>query len=752
MDISDPLRAWSESPSTPHSRSRRRQSKEENWDDDFLDKFDSPVRVNPSQRRHTLGRISPDGQQENWDMEIGMELGSRVETSPRSKRSRLDASWDSSDEDEDAEQDGHEFGFARRTRTEEEEEDRTVTAKSRRKPLGALNTDIPPVPPLPAFLPTIHSGEMADLSQPSPFPRSPTLSVFSIPTTNTSHGGRESTTYGSTAHLALRRTHSAGSSSPSQHNIVGRFPPISPSRMPRERRRLRKKSRPPHLDDNIIELEDRTEVPPANTATELPLGSFAYRTLRPVTPDNRPSTPPPSTPSMGSPMEVDSSSPLPSSSPISPTSKSPLLTRIGSMKRWSVGVRKKRASTGPSEIAANPQPVLDASPELDRLDNKTPRPHSFAPTTPPQPPSNRFFRGTSGGVVETSPRVFQVFKVSELKETSKISSSNGLRTDIDSNPPSPRSTRLRVFRTRQSPSSVESSATGDIEAGIEKDGDVKMALPSTPAARLRPRRPSHAPSALQMRTQVPRHVSGSAIPDAFPVPSVTFRSVSSSAASASVEDLGYTDKKEGARGFMGNVRRISLGGQKKHRRSKSGGGEDSTMLPVTTVEPVPPLPKSLPASADSLGGNKQSIDTLLPAAEIVSPTSSGATVQKVQTNVTASISLPVDLSSPVDLSASPPTPPEPRRSMEPMLVHSKSSSFVTRSPNHNSPARLSSSPQISSLGRASPLAMGASAPANVHRRSSLGDLKIPSRISRAQDGLKRDLNRVREFASHVERK
>jgi hypothetical protein len=39
----------------------------------------------------------------------------------------------------------------------------------------------------------------------------------------------------------------------------------------------------------------------------------------------------------------------------------------------------------------------------------------------------------------------------------------------------------------------------------------------------------------------------------------------------------------------------------------------------------------------------------------------------------------------------------------------------------------------------------------VPRRNSLGDLKIPSRISKAQDGLKRDLGRVKEFAGHVER-
>jgi len=38
------------------------------------------------------------------------------------------------------------------------------------------------------------------------------------------------------------------------------------------------------------------------------------------------------------------------------------------------------------------------------------------------------------------------------------------------------------------------------------------------------------------------------------------------------------------------------------------------------------------------------------------------------------------------------------------------------------------------------------------RRNSLGDLKIPARISQAQVGLKRDLGMVREFANNIERK
>ena len=45
----------------------------------------------------------------------------------------------------------------------------------------------------------------------------------------------------------------------------------------------------------------------------------------------------------------------------------------------------------------------------------------------------------------------------------------------------------------------------------------------------------------------------------------------------------------------------------------------------------------------------------------------------------------------------------------------------------------------------------AGASASVPRRNSLGDLKIPARISQAQVGLRRDLGMVREFAMNIER-
>ena len=46
---------------------------------------------------------------------------------------------------------------------------------------------------------------------------------------------------------------------------------------------------------------------------------------------------------------------------------------------------------------------------------------------------------------------------------------------------------------------------------------------------------------------------------------------------------------------------------------------------------------------------------------------------------------------------------------------------------------------------------GSGAGGALPRRNSLGDLKIPARISQAQVGLRRDLGMVREFASNVER-
>ncbi|EPS95384.1 hypothetical protein FOMPIDRAFT_1082806, partial [Fomitopsis schrenkii] len=68
--------------------------------------------------------------------------------------------------------------------------------------------------------------------------------------------------------------------------------------------------------------------------------------------------------------------------------------------------------------------------------------------------------------------------------------------------------------------------------------------------------------------------------------------------------------------------------------------------------------------------------------------------------------------------------------------------------------KLAASPgHAASLGRAThpPKELESTAGAAVPRRNSLGDLKIPARISQAQVGLRRDLGMVREFAASIER-
>ncbi|KAJ7726174.1 hypothetical protein DFH07DRAFT_1001916 [Mycena maculata] len=114
----------------------------------------------------------------------------------------------------------------------------------------------------------------------------------------------------------------------------------------------------------------------------------------------------------------------------------------------------------------------------------------------------------------------------------------------------------------------------------------------------------------------------------------------------------------------------------------------------------------------------------------------------------------MSLASPISLasSSSPSLTPYSAGSASPPQSQSHSHSHA---PSPKPPI----SPQTASLGRAaanSPAVsaavaspVGASS-AGTMRRNSLGDLKIPARISQAQVGLRRDLGMVREFARNVE--
>jgi serine/arginine repetitive matrix protein 2 len=271
----------------------------DNWDDDFEDGRDSPKKiVNTSPRRR---------REESWDDD--MDLGEESE-------------------------DSAEFGFA------EKEDDRTVTAKSRRaalKRLSSPSNSAPPMPPpLPAdFLPNIYQqraqgGPYRTFQQPFPA-RSPTTSVFSVPTTIQTH-------YSSTTHL--RPT-----------SAFALLPPSPPIHKERERKRLRKKSRP--KPKGTFELASLRGSSMSASETHLgrtrPSDFNGNRDSLSDGGDAEPSTfePPRQTPVDTS--EADDRREVTAPSlPQTPAKGSALLSRIGSVKKW--GVRRKRASTTPSEV------------------------------------------------------------------------------------------------------------------------------------------------------------------------------------------------------------------------------------------------------------------------------------------------------------------------------------------------------------------------------------------------------------------
>ena len=236
------------------------------------------------------------------------------------------------------------------------------------------------------------------------------------------------------------------------------------------------------------------------------------------------------------------------------------------------------------------------------------------------------------------------------------------------------------------------------------------------------------------------------------------------------------EKAEGTRGFMGNMRRLSL--VSRHRRNKSGASLMQTMaqlssealsaspLPVPGLSPTsddPPSLPPLPPMSEFLINKPQASHTfdLLPPIELrpPSPNTHDMTSYHIASNfdtrltpdssvtpVTTSTSVSTTFSSSSFSSpSSPRSPPS-----QPKMTPSARSTPLTRT----STTPEATSPQTVSLGRStiSPKCTTAEA---IPRRNSLNDLKndlkIPTRISQAQQGLKRDLGMVRDFAIYIER-
>lgn len=185
------------------------------------------------------------------------------------------------------------------------------------------------------------------------------------------------------------------------------------------------------------------------------------------------------------------------------------------------------------------------------------------------------------------------------------------------------------------------------------------------------------------------------------------------------------DDNEGTKGFMDNMRKISLVG--KHKRTKSGASLASVGEALRRVSQEAATDTGLQHIADPSSLNRRSIP---PPIELQPPSPARVCVGP------NSIRTP-NTSEQVDslLSAATGTPNSARKTPSPT-------------------SKVTTSPQSASLGRSAVAPATTSNGMNntVPRRNSLGDLKIPARISQAQVGLRRDLGMVREFAANVERK
>ncbi|KAF7322361.1 hypothetical protein HMN09_00013900 [Mycena chlorophos] len=719
-------------------------------------------------------------------------------------------------ESSDDELDADELGFG-------DEEDRTVTAKTGRRAFShhLLNASPPPpVPPLPPSATVGRRGVPLHMTIPTkdsfgamPFPRSPTTSVFSAP--DNASIAYTHTSAGSTTHL--RPSSRSGKKDKDAAKGLAGLPPSPP--IHRERRRLRKKSRPhgngsghppplemrpmhgafrresseeggvagvteEEVEDWDADLEREQE---AEAEAELqrqqqhhhqhPYGSNANG----------------STNALGSTSQINNSSKNASTSQValSVTGGSSLLSRIGSVKRWGVGRRKKSSSVSvASEGPHNSE--LDVIEDIQShtllrsgSQSSSHSRHSYAaPSTSPSPPaaSNSRIRHSQYDVPRTPPRPTHATPQSSAGASG--ASGGGSRwffrasSGSPSDQPQRERGRLRAKQEKLARAGPESSVGRDGSPGPQ--GEVGRPYTPSPMGGAGPAEKEDSTAKLVKRRSLGfvqirknlRPLNGGAENEATPTqgstgasavtptpapgrtnPTTTPNSSPSKYGALgvgrppaeSVEDL---KDKEGMGFIERNVRRISLVG--RHKRTKSGVSLSSVPVTLPTEPPTPPVDVQL------------------------QPPSPPQTVRSPSGGSTMTMTPPLDIGSP------------PRRTHAhidglPMAFSPPSSNSTPGSLTLNSPISLASSstPSLTPYTSAapspkSPLAphghaasLGRSAMANGHvpnlsaqntgstgsgamRRNSLGDLKIPARISQAQHGLRRDLGMVREFARNVE--
>ncbi|KAF7317486.1 hypothetical protein MKEN_00835000 [Mycena kentingensis (nom. inval.)] len=842
-------------------RQRDSQSTTENWDDDFAGGADADAEV-VAHQQHPSG--STDSHSTSSPLSSPIEpaastssfalpppprpsshrqhphrdrtpRASKIRPRPRAGSSSTATAsntgqWaESSDDDLDAD----ELGFG-----EEEEEDRTVTARTGRRALShtlaSNGSPPPPVPPLPATVGPSHTRRnpglapplhipISDLvgTQPQPFPRSPTASVFSAPDQDRASIAWTHTSAGSTTRLTKKRPGNDG-------NGLAGLPPSPPIHRERERRRLRKKSRPQgtgravemrpleprassestgeeaervteeeEVEDWDADLERERE---AQMRPTHPYGAYAYANPNAHSRTsmygssaqvNRPPNATASTSQVGLPSVTGSG----------------LLARIGSVKRWGaaagvMGRRKKSSSVSVASESMGIDPELEAAlanshyhhqqqqPPLLRTGSQssTQSRHSYAAPASSSSPSPAagarlsLYSGTQEGYVFGSPSSGNAFpKTPPRPERDVSGSGNGSGGTSGGRPwffragsgsPADRERergRARVASppdaaSRGAGSSVgrDGSPAGDMEVdatarGKEKDKSklvkrrslgfvqIRRGLrplngeaenEATPTAGTSPNSAANTttPTPTPGKTPTARNPHPTTTPNASPS-KYGVLGVGRPPA-GSVEDLG----KQKEMGFVErNVRRISLVGA-RHRRTKSG--VSITGLPASLdgerkIEQNPPPPPDVQLEPPS------------PPQTLRSPSGASALT------MTAPIS--IALGSPPRSSVSPTLSTLNSPINSPIsLASSSTPSLAPYSASSASPSpKAPLSPHSASLGRSAAanipvVSAGKVSAAGTMRRNSLGDLKIPARISQAQHGLRRDLGMVREFARNVE--
>ncbi|KAF7292110.1 hypothetical protein MIND_01237700 [Mycena indigotica] len=783
-----------------HQRQRGSQSTTENWDDDFAEEEHeqeghqqysstdshstsnshspisssssaaSPIPPNPSSSRSSFALPPPpparalsrphdsDATRHRDQTPRASKIRSRAGSAATAIQTAQQQWGESSDDDMDAE-----LGFG-------DEEDRTVTARTGRRALShhlVHASPPPPVPPLPQSAtvgrrgPGLHIPTKESL-QNMPFPRSPTASVFSAP--DNASIAYTHTSAGSTTHL--RPTSRSGKREREAAKGLAGLPPSPP--IHRERRRLRKKSRPHGQEKTgTVELRDmRRASEDGAGVTEEEVEDWDADLEREREEEERQHqryNPYGSSTDVGASQTGTSRNASASQVALSTTSGGGgLLSRIGSVKRWGggggvLGRRKKSSSVSVASETLGPDPDLDVLADIHSHSH----PALLRSGSQSSSRSRHSYSAPSSSASPTGP----VVKRSAIRHSHYAG-------DAPRTPPRPipnstpqSSAGSPADRGRPRVPATASKTGGDLgRDGSPAAGEAVRPYTPSPTGQEEPKESSklvkrRSLGFVQIRKGLrPLNGDEHATPTAKNSGATAAQTPNASPSkygglgvgrpppSDSVEDLNKASSSEGhGMGFIErNVRRISLVG---HKRTKSGVSLSGLpaglpLSPDSGPVPVPPVdvqlqPPSPPQTVRSPSGGS-SMMTIAPGV--------AAGVDGLPLSFSPTFSNPsTTLNSPVPLASS---------STPSLTPHTQS-----QLPQQKSPLTLSPHGHAASLGRSAAAhghlpvlasGRGVEMGPGAMRRNSLGDLKIPARISQAQQGLRRDLGMVREFARSVE--